>query len=64
MHREENSKSESRNSKEIRMAGTKKSSKQYDLEERAFQFAKDVRAFVKESISNGSWKPPAVQRVP
>ena len=45
------------------MSGTEKSSKQYDLEERAFQFAEDVRAFVKESISDGSWKPPAVQQV-
>ncbi len=42
-----NSKSEIRNSKQIRMFKQSESSKRYDLEERTFQFAKDVRAFVK-----------------
>ena len=43
----ENPKSEYRNSKQIRMSKTEEKTKQYDLEERTFEFANNVRAFVK-----------------
>jgi four helix bundle protein len=43
----ENPKSEYRNSKQIRMSKTEEKTKQYDLEERTFGFANNVREFVK-----------------
>jgi four helix bundle protein len=43
----ENPKSEYRNSKQIRMSKTEEKTKQYDLEERTFEFANNVREFVK-----------------
>src|SRR5262245_59937469 len=43
----ENSKFEYRNSKQARMCESEESSKRYDLDERTFQFARDVRAFIK-----------------
>ena len=43
----ENPKSEYRNSKQIRMSETEEKTKQYDLEERTFEFANNVREFVK-----------------
>ena len=49
-----NSKSETRNPKQIRMTEIR-NSKQYDLEDRTLAFAKNVRAFVKKlpkSIAN------------
>jgi len=42
-----NPKSEARNSKQIRMTEIQ-NSKQYDLEERTFKFAQNVRTFVKK----------------
>jgi four helix bundle protein len=51
-----NPKSESRNPKEIRMSNKEEKSKPYDLEDRTFEFAKNVRAFVKilpRTIANG-----------
>ena len=51
-----NPKSESRNPKEIRMSNKEEKSKPYDLEDRTFEFAKNVRAFVKilpRAIANG-----------
>jgi four helix bundle protein len=44
---ERNPKSEYRNSKQIRMSKTEEKTKQYDLEERTFEFANNVREFVK-----------------
>jgi four helix bundle protein len=46
-HIKENPKSEYRNSKQIRMSKTEEKTKQYDLEERTFEFANNVREFVK-----------------
>lgn len=46
-----NPKFEFRNTKQIRM-NEEENSKQYDLEERTFQFAKRVRAFVKKLPRN------------
>ena len=43
----EDPKSEYRNSKQIRMSKTEEKTKQYDLEERTFEFANNVREFVK-----------------
>ena len=43
----ENPKSEYRNSKQIGMSKTEEKTKQYDLEERTFEFANNVREFVK-----------------
>ena len=51
-----NPKSESRNPEEIRMSNKEEKSKPYDLEDRTFEFAKNVRAFVKilpRTIANG-----------